>query len=239
MLAQESSTSNSRWWENYVVRYFVGTVVGAGVVVFLNEYCASPFKEILGPELKSISLKEVAILASIGFAFCYVASAPVLAAHGTRYYLRASEIRKKWIAWILVPLVASLASWYLLSSEKAYSVVGAVIFGLVVGAQIVLVATALLNRLQDVSGFYWKLSTARSKGAPEVAEYVESYRHLREHGNAFSILIAELLLCLILVILPNKFFAIPVLLIWMLPSSLVWLIGTILESKLADAPHSP
>lgn len=237
MAEHELRAANSRWWENYLVRYFVGSVVGAGIVVFLNTYCGSPFYGVLPSRLEDASFKEVAIVASVGFAFCYVASAPILTAHGTRDHLRLSEIRRYWPVWIVVPLLATGAAWYFLSNSRPFSNLGAVAFGVTVGFQVVLLVAALSDRLSSIFLFYSNLSAARSNQASQISEYVESYRHLREHGNAFSILLAEVTLGFILVSLPSKLSSVPVFFIWMLPASACWLIGTILESRLAYAPR--
>lgn len=241
MAEQESRSPNVRWWENYVVRYFVGTVVGAGIVVFLNEYCGSPFTGLLPSELKDATFKEVSIFASVGFAFCYIASAPILTLHGTRDHLRPSQLKRVWFLWIVVPLVVTTTIWYFLAksqTKEPISQYGAITLGIVVSFQVVLVLAALINRLSSISNFYWSLSAARASPARQVTEYVESYRHLREHGNAFSILLAEVVLGFVLVSLPNKLSAVAVLFIWMLPASASWLLGTVLESKLAYAPRA-
>jgi hypothetical protein len=242
MAEQENRNANGHWWKNYVVRYFVGTVVGAGIVVLLNEYPGSPFKGLLSSvqELKDATFRDVTIFASVGLAFCYIASAPVLTLHGTRDHLRLSQLRRSWILWIVIPLVITAAIWYFLAysqTNQPISQRGAVVLGIIVSVQVVLVLAALIDRLSSVSSFYWRLSAARANSARQIIEYVESYRHLREHGNAFSILLVEMALGFILVSLPNQISAVPVLVIWMLPASTCWLLGTVLESKLAYAPQ--
>ena len=42
--------------------------------------------------------------------------------------------------------------------------------------------------------YYRGLAKARAKPHESIAEYVQSYRHLREHGNAFVIVGLELVL---------------------------------------------
>ena len=207
-------------------------------MVFLNEYCGSPLKGLLPSELKDF--KEVTVFASVGLAFCYIASAPVLTLHGTRDHLRLSQLRRVWFLWIVVPLVVTAAIWYFLAdsqTKEPISRYGAVALGIVVSFQVVLILAALIDRLSSISKFYWSLSVERANPARQVTEYVESYRHLREHGNAFSILLAEVVLGFVLVSLPNQLSAVAVLFIWMLPASASWLLGTALESKLAYAPH--
>jgi len=48
------------------------------------------------------------------------------------------------------------------------------------------------NKFVAIRQFYRNLSLARI--AADARDYVESYRHLREHGNAYSIIILEFIL---------------------------------------------
>jgi hypothetical protein len=66
-----------------------------------------------------------------------------------------------------------------------------------------------------------------------IRELVETYRHLREHGNAFGIIVLEVLFAL--VIIHCKLFGI---IIWILTGVLAWIIGTYLEDKLTVGEQS-
>jgi hypothetical protein len=69
-------------------------------------------------------------------------------------------------------------------------------------------------------------------------QYVESYRHLREHGNAFFIVFLELLLGTALFYSPFPWVAL--LALWIFPAAGVWLFGTLLENRnFPVAPPSP
>lgn len=87
------------------------------------------------------------------------------------------------------------------------------------------------NRATASHEYYEKLSKARASDKADRQEYKESYRHLREHGNAFFILVFEGVLGVVLVGLPNAAFALICLLIWIVPSAFVWLHGTLLEAR--------
>src|SRR5687767_10548450 len=80
-----SEASAGRWWEQYYVRYFVGTVVGVIVIFALREKAilASEFAAFV-PAVNDIDPGEFAAVAFAGLAYCYVSSAPVLALHGVR-----------------------------------------------------------------------------------------------------------------------------------------------------------
>ena len=72
---------------------------------------------------------------------------------------------------------------------------GYVPFCVVLLMETLLVAWPFVETIRD---FYHELATARSRGKEEkkkeITEYVESYRHLREHGNAFLIILMECVL---------------------------------------------
>src|SRR5262245_9579224 len=128
---------DNKWWEYYAVRYFVGTVVGAGIVAFLNAEQTSPFANSLNVIVGSPNpgVLGVGLLAALGFAFCYIASAPVLTLHATRAHLRLSTIRSNWKSTIpvLVACATIVICWrYLPLSAAALS-------GLVIGLQLGLV----------------------------------------------------------------------------------------------------
>jgi hypothetical protein len=106
------------------------------------------------------------------------------------------------------------------------------------GSQFILLWQVLRDP-EDTHQFYDRLSKQRTRKT----DFVESYRHMREHGNAVSIVIFELLLAFILWSLkpipqPGGS-AIPVgrvgviLAVWLAPSALVWLIGSSLERFLS------
>jgi hypothetical protein len=64
-----------------------------------------------------------------------------------------------------------------------------------------------------------------------VTEYVESYRDLREHGNAFESILLEIILLLTLCVFNANF--ILVLALWISPAVVCWIIGTRLEYKIS------
>lgn len=233
----------SKWWEYYAVRYFVGTVVGSVIVALLNSEPGSPFEGYLTvlDSSKEASFLGVGLLAALGFAFCYVGSAPVLTLHATRAHLRATSVKDSPYKFSLAVgasvLIAVLALWKFLPPEAAIT------SGLVIGLQIGLVLVALLTRLAAVEEFYRGLATVRAKGMPKKddpptpgSEYVTSYRHLREHGNAFLIVLLEGLLAYTLLHSPSRVCAGIVLLLWLLPAASVWIIGTVLEARLISKP---
>lgn len=238
-----SEPRNSRWWEYYAVRYFVGTVFGAGIVVFLTEYQSSPLKGFLSKivAVNGTEFKDITVFASIGFAYCYVASSPILTLHTLREYIHLSHLREHVWRWPVALALGAATTWavatYWLSCLYLVGYLVASLLVFIIGLQLVLAATAVFNRFAIVRAFYEGLSAARASKARRATEYVESYRHLREHGNAFSILLMEAILGFILANMPTANAAMLVLVVWVVPACTSWLVGTALESTFAhDAP---
>lgn len=85
------SKNDSRWWEFYFVRYFVGTALGAIIILFLAASDSPTFSNhgALAEVLKSFKPDKFEsgylwLLAIVGLAYCYLASSPVLVLHATR-----------------------------------------------------------------------------------------------------------------------------------------------------------
>lgn len=97
------SDKSTRWWEQYYVRYFVGTVVAVAILFILREKAslARDFQGII-PSLEKADGWQLSAVASAGLAYCYIASTPVLILHAVRGGL---QFRKP-IGWVFLS-----ASW--------------------------------------------------------------------------------------------------------------------------------
>lgn len=260
-LKKESFT---RWWEFYVVRYAMGTVVGAIVfyllckgntilqpLLFETGTAASSNKG--SPVPISLDGSRLTLLAAYGLVYCYIASAPILVFHAGRFLLRldtTKSTKAKWIAWCLsLPFVTSVVScWYLVAttSNQVTMLVSSVFFLVcVLWLEGIVVYRTLVHSI-DLYQFYVGLSERRKTTDGEI---VESYRHLREHGNSFFIVFLEIALAIVLFgtgMLASKLTGasnattgecvayIVVLVLWILPAVLVWVIATVLERRFAD-----
>jgi hypothetical protein len=236
--------SNNRWWEYYAVRYFVGTVIGAGIVAALNQLTSSPYASLLSsiPQFKDASFKDIALFGAVGFAFCYVASAPVLALHAAREHLRFSQLKNRPLLSVLCLTMSVLIAVSL--SLCLVPTVPALVLASILSIQIFPLLCAFSTSFCEVETMYEHLSKARAKGKGEnpdyaIKEVVESFRHLREHGNAMLILVFELILAFILFQLPRPSSAIPILLLWLAPASSAWLIATIVELRFVHKYGKP
>lgn len=104
---------NTRWWESYLVRYFIGFIVGAGcVATIVGQFVSAQF---LG-SLVSVSNGKPDwsvifwMLALGGLGYCYIASTPITVLHAGRYGRGAidSQSRHFWLSWVIVLLVSSI-----------------------------------------------------------------------------------------------------------------------------------
>lgn len=233
----------NKWWEYYAVRYFIGTVIGAGIVAFLNGEPSSPYKgklTLVGDSNEATFL-GVGLVAALGFAYCYIASSPVLTLHAMRAHLRLSELKANGVRDGMILLISVVLAIWLAS--RIFSGVEAVGVGTIIGGQFGLIGLALFTKFSVIENFYRKLAAARAAALRKQdeplsagTEYVTSYRHLREHGNAFAIVVLEGVLAYALFLLPSATCAIYFLGIWLLPAMLSWLVGTVLEIRFAFNP---
>lgn len=232
----------NRWWEYYAVRYFVGTVFGALLIVLLNGE-GSPFdgKIALNGDLNGVTFLGVGLVAALGFAFCYVASAPVLVLHATRAHLRWSSMRERpCLSLLLLVGVPGATVYFLWGTLPHWSSLAAVA---VIGLQVGVTLLALVTKFSVIDSMYRALAEARSASMRKKdeplspgAEYVTSYRHLREHGNAFAIVAFEGVLASALYRLPSVEIALYFLGAWLLPASFAWVVGSVLESRFVARP---
>lgn len=258
---KDEKSSGGKWWEFYVVRYALGTVFGVLIVNLLVKSGLSlPFPD---GSISEITKPEgLPLLLGYGLAYCYLASAPILVFHATRFSMRPTSFR--WLT--LGFLVASAVIAYIWSyhankvSMKVLYVCSTLAIAMI-SFLIFSQGRALYIGLHDTQGmwkFYRKLDQNRRNR--DNRELIDSYRHLREHGNAFFVVLLELVLGLCLFV-AGKVSIFPadiivacasgdipcrenvstgllqtiiLVLIWIIPAAVVWAIGCFLEAEFAN-----
>jgi hypothetical protein len=243
MSTSSSSGSNpdlkptaNRWWEVYIIRYFVGTVIGGAVLLFLNNSSTSLLRTLLMPGITDISkldMQLLILLGAMGLAFCYISSAPVLVLHASRAaFLRSNRGIFNWIFGCIVGLIFLIgAGFYIWSSFQLVIISSSLALALVISLQVVPLVFSLKDDGELTHKYYEKLTKARIRGTAEHQEYKESYRHLREHGNAFLILFFEIVFGIVLAGSPSAAIATIALILWILPAAIVWFSGSVLEYR--------
>lgn len=179
---------NNRWIDQYTLRYALGTIVGSIIVAQLIAH--------LPPEVKSTissfdTWGQLLTYVTVGFAFCYVASAPLLLAHIGRVFLYSSTYRSgKPTPFVIggIACVVMTGITYLSTCDLSRTIANGALAA-IAGFQGSL-AVFLFYKQEELYDFYTKLSAARINNA----EFVESYRGIREHGNACSIVLLEVAL---------------------------------------------
>lgn len=102
-----------------------------------------------------------------------------------------------------------------------------------------------LFKPKELLGFYKALDSKRQRHRGDL---VESYKHLREHGNSFAIVVLEIILAMLIYLaaifpknpIPGSAMSniILILLVWVTPAAFVWLIGTRLERAFSETPDN-
>ena len=251
MSTENDKKSDSRWWEFYFVRYFVGTAIGAIIILFLAQ-SQSPMLTYQG-EIATIlrTLKPtnfysgyVAVLATAGLAFCYLASAPILVLHATRGSLFKSRVKfncafvalfifltlilsgfQSYVLWLSLKIKGSPWENPTFYEGSFLLLVVSIIFL----GQLFLLWLSLFSKEKDAFEYYDRLVKKRASANDAGKEYIESYKHLREHGNAFFITLLELLLGAAMYYSPIPWSML--LIFWILPAAGIWFFGNHLESR--------
>jgi hypothetical protein len=233
-LEKRPDKSDSRWWEYYAVRYALGVGIGTPLIGLLWQQ----YHPLIPLTVKILSPFESTVSALLcgagGMAFCYVASVPMLTFHSTR---RVLSRRWGWVLALFVCVIGAALTGIALDRGWVSSILSLQAAAMIVLAISFLLQLFLLGNVFLDPGpthdFYDGLQANRAKQS----DLVESYRHMREHGNSVSIVLCELLLAFCLWALktttPGETSAIAriclIVGIWLLPSSLVWLVGSSLE----------
>ena len=262
--SKEEKSGSSRWWEFYFVRYALGTVFGILIIRFLASHGLDiPFPKDKGEEFPNA--ESLPLLLGYGLAYCYLASAPILLFHATRFQMRPTNVRLRRIVVFCLLAVIPAIAWFMPFMMQAP---GPLSLGVVTSIAIYLIALLTICQFwsiyvgQKKSGEMWQfyLRLDRNRRVKANRELIDSYRHLREHGNAFAVVLLEMLLGLG-IFLATKISVYPVgviserslkiasddsifsisevqvfalLLIWTLPAASVWAIGCYLEAEFAN-----
>src|ERR1035437_5341032 len=172
------------------MRYALGVGIGTPIVALLWR----TYRDALSPAISIASpfsgTAAALFWAAAGTVYCYVASVPMLTLHSTGRLLPGT---KQWVNICFGSIIAALsiagAGLALISHHRVLQCTGMVILVAITGSQLVLLWMVLLNP-DETHRFYDQLSKRRM----ERPDFVESYRHMKEHGNAVSIVVFELLL---------------------------------------------
>lgn len=211
-MPEPTSPRDNRWWENYAVRYLLPTLTGMLFLRWLQLTTKGFFSPILPPAgdlagptpFKDLGMPELLVWAGAGFAFAYVASLPILVFHATRS-LEANGLRKPRrlspstiTTGLLCATIALALARHFCDGWPGLPFIALLIAGAFCLAQRRRIKAASLGRIPAVEyarALARKRASASEASERWVDEYVTSYRHLREHGNAAFILLLQAILC--------------------------------------------
>ena len=257
--------NNNRWWENYLVRYFLPSIAGVLLLSLVKSIAPTDFTVAFPlletPQGQALSSASLVLWLLFGTLYCYIASYPVLVFHATRPidFKRTSLNSDVYSSGFVNPIFWSAiffgANWYIFTSENTeVSLLGHNLntFIITTAAFSIFQTLRISNaykktcELRNSKHFYYyaytlKLSVRRSNAQKEDYKYqhptkevVESYKHLREHGNtAITLFIQLAMFPIILNVLSNKSFALSstILFLWITPPSLVYFTSQMFEFK--------
>jgi len=275
------SQPQTRWWESYLVRYFMPSIAGAGFVLGLSQATPELGKALMVDTAKSVGTGYGLLLIFLyGSFYCYMASLPILVFHATRvldsHCMQWKTIlRDAYIASLLT--VTSFTISIAVQGEK-YSVLISLMSALFFIA-IQLLRIFLSTKQTDMEHYKGNpIKTSRSyaysvrmairrSGKSDEGKYdsqgysskdtnwpevrrdiTETYRHLREHGNAAFIFINECILGMFIYIFMSfemlkNFGALPrlamILAVWSVPAMFVHMLGQQLERRFSHYDSKP
>jgi hypothetical protein len=185
-------------------------------------------------------------------AYCYIASAPILVFHAGRFLIdqgAKASLRRIMVLFVPPAIVTLIFFFFLIffftripTGQTPYFSLVFALAAIVLWLQC-LAIYLMLSRTKELFKFYENLASKRESAKGGI---VDSYKHLREHGNSFFIVILEAVLAIILftagnfvaaakIAVPPTTLYICIIFAWILPAALVWLVGTFIERQFCDA----
>lgn len=262
--AKASERAESRWWETYLIRYPVPSLVGAlalFVVLLALPASRQSVLELVRSEGDHANFDKTGILllggalGVGGVVLSYLASTPMLVLHAMRPFIRAKHRASLSTAFPLLALLVAMGVGIVVIVGPVFvaTLVGGVrwlvmgLFLIVIGCQVFLLSRFIWNKQsRALFDYYTTLSAKRE--ARSHSEFLTSMRHLREHGNAVSIV------CLEFLVSATGYFmfsnesmstyeqvlaASALLGSWTLPAAVVWYVAQQLEAELEGDTSSP
>ncbi len=203
-----SAPTNNRWWENYLVRYLVPSIVGMFILIILNKHTNNSITNLLLSFYSSKSQVELSnshliIWFLLGTGFCYISSYPILALHvlvrfsykGKNHYYRC-----KMTAITMFPLISSIIIFitiYICSTLDIPFKSNRAEYGIAILVLVLTVSYLLLLMTHihpKLAKLYLRKLNYRYNLSNTNNQIHDSYKHLREHGNTALIIVFEIIL---------------------------------------------
>jgi len=192
-------------------------------------------------------MPHLILLAVYGLAYCYIASAPILIMHAGRGLMFKSSTNPNpnngmlsRVLWLLVPSFLMTEIYFFnASTDKIMGSLAVFLFSFLLVFQIRILVAIFKTSWQKTIDYYSTIVKKRKEH--EGSGYIESYKHIREHGNSFLIVAFQFFLALPIFVFVSQ----PaitsedsiknlliIVLLWVLPAATIWAFGNKLENNL-------
>jgi hypothetical protein len=200
--------------------------------------------------ITEINFANVFVLGVFGFLYMYISSIPIYFIHITRGALPSGFLKP------LIFVFLCFITWYLIDNLCSICVEIKIkflmwIYAITTEAICLLFFSAILSNIHiylKKSAFKRDmiLNNLNVSGKGEIiqnskecysnsefsSEYITSYKHMREHGNAFSVILMEILFAWLLI----RFdFSLLFFVSWLAVGAFGWFLGSYLEFKMVDS----
>jgi hypothetical protein len=197
-----------------------------------------------------INFANIFVLGVFGFLYMYISSIPIYFVHITRGALPARFVRPLifvflfFITWFLIDEFCSKCSETITKLLMVVTVVGPELMVFLFFEVILLNIYLYLRKSTFKRDAILNAMSVCEKGkltqafeecglkAGFSSEYITSYKHMREHGNAFSVILMEILFAWLLI----RFdFSLLFFISWLGLGAFGWFLGSYLEFKMVDS----
>jgi hypothetical protein len=228
--------NENRWWENYLVRYLVGNIFAVIVLFYLFiNYDNKIGKQFCGYDKNTTFCNKIennnTTFSKEVFGFIFQNSKEI---NSTNPIIQKDMI-----------LGNNFQNHSIQTTDISF--VALIIMGLL-GFMYMYIASIPIYFIHIIRGgfntfeFYKKSTSIRDKIEKKdyicnqnlTPEYIKSYKHMREHGNAHGVVLMELLFAWFLIQCNFSIFA---LVFWLLFGFFGWFLGIYLEKKMLDKDY--
>ncbi|WP_107726192.1 hypothetical protein [Neisseria weaveri] len=246
--------NGTRWWENYLVRYLVPSILGMVILMWLSKEFSTvaTYLQILPfDKYEKFNTAHLVGWLLFGTVYCYIASYPILVFHAIRVRLFRDQKTNAVNCRTVVPLAVFssfvfVSAWIVSLNDKHHIDCAAFVMAIsLLGFSVYQICNLYWVSLTDKkeNGFSYAEVLTKARTRKGAKDFVDSYKHLREHGNTALIILLEILLAAVLYVAlsfeshyKRMHFSIVaiVLFVWIAPAALVYFYGQFLERKLSQ-----
>lgn len=246
---QNNKSDNKRWWDFYLIRYFIGTLLGCIVFyLIINKFrypdgtknddsiLGTNFNDVFEVIIEPGSTIGLLVILFGGMLFSYISSGPILILHASRLGLRFGQLSKRKMKFnsaglMLIILFGSFLGvlvYQLIEISPWVALIN--LIALVPFLLFIYLWCSDGNSSEETKLDELCYKIVKKRSAEN--EFPQTYRHLREHGNAFFIVFTEILLGGSLYFASSSSDILVILSCWIIPPLFMWFFANYLEGYL-------